>query len=114
MPPRPLAASMKSTRVVARRVMLILFNPKVTRPKNRRFPLSVLALAAVLEGREEYEIVDGNIDADPLKTIEGIAAAKPLEMLGVSLMLGSQMVEAIALLKQFRARKPKLTIVCGG
>ena len=30
-------------------------------------PLSVLALAAVLEGREEYAIVDGNIDEDPTR-----------------------------------------------
>ena len=45
--------------------MIILLHPRSTRPKNRRFPLSVLALAAVLEGREEYEIVDGNVDPDP-------------------------------------------------
>ena len=34
--------------------MIILFNPRATKPRNRRFPLSVMALAAVLEGREEY------------------------------------------------------------
>jgi len=42
--------------------MIILFNPRATKPRNRRFPLAVMALAAVLEGREEYEIVDGNVD----------------------------------------------------
>ena len=42
--------------------MILLFHPRSTRPKNRRLPLSVLHLAAVLEGREEYEIVDGNAD----------------------------------------------------
>ncbi len=42
--------------------MIILFNPRATRPRNRRLPLAVLAIAAVLEGREDYEIVDGNVD----------------------------------------------------
>ena len=45
--------------------MIILFNPRATRPRNRRSPLAILALAAVLEGREEYEIVDGNLDDKP-------------------------------------------------
>ena len=49
--------------------MIVLFNPRSTKPKNRRFPLSVLALAAVLEGREPYAIVDGNIDDSPERTI---------------------------------------------
>jgi hypothetical protein len=44
--------------------MIILFNPRSTKPRNCRLPLSVLALAAVLEGREEYAIVDGNIAND--------------------------------------------------
>ena len=42
--------------------MIILLHPQSTKPKNRRFPLAVLSLAAVLEGKEEYAIVDGNAD----------------------------------------------------
>ena len=57
--------------------MIILLHPRSTRPKNRRFPLSVLALAAVLEGKEEYEIVDGNADPDPKGTIDQHHAAEP-------------------------------------
>ena len=49
--------------------MIILLNPRATKPKNRRYPLSVLAIAAILEGKEEYTIVDGNVEtlsgADP-------------------------------------------------
>ena len=52
--------------------MIILFHPRSTKPKNRRLPLSVLYLGAVLEGREEYEIVDGNADPDPWATIDGL------------------------------------------
>ena len=52
--------------------MIMLFHPRSTRPKNRRLPLSVLYLGAVLEGREEYEIVDGNADPDPWATIDAL------------------------------------------
>ena len=46
--------------------LIILFHPRAVKPRSRRLPLAVLALAAVLEGVEEYEIVDGNVDDDPL------------------------------------------------
>jgi len=94
--------------------MIILLHPRSTRPKNRRFPLSVLAVGAVLEGKETYEIVDGNIDPRPMDTVDQIAREQPVEMLGVSVMPGPQMVQAIALSKEFRARYPKVPIVWGG
>ena len=49
--------------------MIILFHPRATRPRNCRLPLAVLALAAVLEGREEYRIIDGNLEDDPTDAI---------------------------------------------
>jgi len=81
--------------------MIILFNPRATKPRNRRFPLSILALAAVLEGREEYAIVDGNLDPDPVKTIVGIdrstrySSASPFSapgrlMLEIASVIGSE------------------------
>jgi len=45
--------------------MILFYNPKATKPRNRRLPLSILAIAAVLDGKEEYAIVDGNIDPHP-------------------------------------------------
>ena len=45
--------------------MIILLHPRASRPKNRRFPLAILSIAAVLEGKEEYVIVDGNLDPNP-------------------------------------------------
>ena len=94
--------------------MILLLHPRTTRPKNRRFPLSVLALGAVLEGREDFEIVDGNVDADPLASLSLIMSERPAELLGVSVMPGPQMVAAIELSKGFRARYPKVPIVWGG
>lgn len=43
---------------MTRRVILV--NPKMCSSRGVRMPL--VALGAVLEGRYEYEIIDGNID----------------------------------------------------
>ena len=41
--------------------MIILVNPRATRPSNRRFPLSIMAIGAALPSGEDWEIVDGNL-----------------------------------------------------
>ena len=75
--------------------MIILFHPRAVKPKNRRFPLAILSVAATLEGKEDYVIVDGNLDTDPVGTIARIAAENHIELLAVSVMPGPQMVAAI-------------------
>ena len=94
--------------------MILLYYPKLTKPKNRRLPLSVMALAAVLEGREEYEIVDGNLDPDPDATIGRLIETHHVELLGVSVMPGPQMISAMKSCRAIRARYPKVPIVWGG
>lgn len=94
--------------------MIILFNPRATKPRNRRFPLSILALAAVLEGCEEYAIVDGNLDPNPIRTICDLIAHNQVELLGVTVMPGPQMVAAIEPCRTVRARFPHVPIVWGG
>ena len=76
--------------------MILLFHPRSTKPKNRRLPLSVLYLGAVLEGREEYEIVDGNSDPDPWATIDALMQRHRVELFGVSVMPGPQLTQAVA------------------
>jgi hypothetical protein len=68
--------------------MIVLYNPKVTRPRNRRLPLSVLAIAAVLEGKEEYTIVDGNLDPNPTSTIAKLMEERSVEARGGALVWG--------------------------
>jgi anaerobic magnesium-protoporphyrin IX monomethyl ester cyclase len=94
--------------------MIILVNPRATKPRNRRFPLSVMALGAVLEGREEYEIVDGNLDGNPIETIHDLIRTRNVEMLGVTVMPGPQMVAAMAVCRAIRQLHPRLPIVWGG
>src|SRR4051794_36522192 len=94
--------------------MILLFHPRSTKPKNRRLPLSVLHVAAVLEGRENYEIVDGNADADPWATLDALTQREPVELLGVSVMPGPQLRAAIPVCRAFREKYPDVPIVWGG
>lgn len=94
--------------------MIILYHPKSTKPRSRRFPLSVLSLAAVLEGRDEYVIVDGNVDPRPLETILTLLCEQPVELLAVSVMPGPQMVAAMETSREVRTRFPDVPIVWGG
>jgi len=91
--------------------MIVLLHPRTGKPKNRRFPLAILSIAAVLEGREEYAIVDGNLDPHPASALEALAATNWIELLAVSVMPGPQMVAAIALCREFRELHPDVQIV---
>jgi anaerobic magnesium-protoporphyrin IX monomethyl ester cyclase len=94
--------------------MIILLHPRAASPRSRRFPLSILALAAVIDGKEEYAIIDGNVDADAGGTLERLHRRTPAEILAVSVMPGPQMVAAIPLCRSFREKWPSVPIVWGG
>lgn len=94
--------------------MIILFHPRATKPRNCRLPLAVLALAAVLEGREEYSLVDGNLEDDPTSVILNLIDRYDVELLGVSCMPGPQMVAAMETSREIRRLRPHVRIVWGG
>ena len=71
--------------------MIVLHNPWSTPSAKKPLPASLLALAAVLEGRHEYEIVDGNLLADPVARIVELARSRPLTAVGVTVMPGPQL-----------------------
>lgn len=94
--------------------MIVLYNPKTARPPNRRMPLSVMAIAGVLENKEEYAIVDGNLDPKPIETMASLIKGCPNDLLAVTAMAGPQIVGAVAACRAMRARFPNLPIVWGG
>src|ERR1700751_4509112 len=94
--------------------MILFYNPKATRPRNRRFPLSILAIAAVIEGKEEYAIVDGNLDPHPTESLVALIKERPIELLAVTVMPGPQTLAAVASCREIRSRFPQLPIVWGG
>jgi radical SAM superfamily enzyme YgiQ (UPF0313 family) len=94
--------------------MILFYNPKATKPRNRRFPLSILAIAAVVEGKEDYAIVDGNLDPHPTESLVAIIKERTVELLAVTVMPGPQTVGAVASCREIRSRFPNLPIVWGG
>src|SRR5271165_267708 len=94
--------------------MIVFYNPKATKPRNRRLPLSILAIAAVIEGKERYAIVDGNIDPHPTESLIALIQERSVELLAVTVMPGPQTVGAVASCREVRARFPNLQIAWGG
>jgi len=95
--------------------MILLYYPCNTPPRLGRLPMSVLALGAVLEGRRDYRIIDGNVDRRALETLTGIIRGNPTgTILCVSVMPGTQMVNAIHHSRALKSLFPLLTIVWGG
>jgi anaerobic magnesium-protoporphyrin IX monomethyl ester cyclase len=95
--------------------MILFYNPRaIAKLKNRRYPLSILALAAVIEGKEDYAIVDENLEDDAQASIRQVMESQPARMLAVSVMPGPQMVAALPVCRWFKATYPNVTIVWGG
>jgi anaerobic magnesium-protoporphyrin IX monomethyl ester cyclase len=94
--------------------MILFYNPKATRFRNRRLPLSILAIAAVLEGKAEYAIVDGNLDPHPTESLIALIQEHKVELLAVTVMPGPQTVGAVASCREIRARFPQVPIAWGG
>lgn len=97
-----------------RRANLLLINPRACKPANARLPLSLLALGAVLEGRHDYRVVDGNIDPDVTRTILRTLARDRVDAIGVTVMPGPQVVQAVAIASAIRDARPNIPIIWGG
>jgi radical SAM superfamily enzyme YgiQ (UPF0313 family) len=97
--------------------MIVLFNPLSTTPGKQPLPLSLMSLAAVLESREPWVLVDGNVTVDPAAAIiERLTrvAASEFSMLAVTVMPGPQLPQAVAVSRAVKAAFPALPIVWGG
>ena len=87
--------------------MIGLLNPRSARWKHR-IPLSILSLAAVLEGRHPYQLIDGNIDRDVRGILSRAIQSGNVRYLGVTVMPGPQLAEAITLTQQVKRMRPEL------
>ncbi|NKC10689.1 MAG: radical SAM protein [Gammaproteobacteria bacterium] len=83
-------------------------------PSAVRMPLSLLALAAVLEGKHEYRLFDGNITGSVALEIAKAIDESPGCVVGISVMPGPQVATAIEISQTIRAHAPKVPIVWGG
>ena len=92
---------------------VLLFNPRSARVKPR-IPNSILSVAASLEGRFDYVIVDGNLEQDPWETIRTYLAAGGFRYFGCTCMPGPQLKQAIPVSKAIRMHFPQIRIIWGG
>src|SRR5690242_13333335 len=98
--------------------MIVLFNPISTTPGKQPLPLSLMALASVLEARDDrWTLVDGNITHDPAAEIIARLAGAPRRdapMLGVTVMPGPQLAQAVTVSRRVKEALPHVPIVWGG
>ena len=85
---------------------LILYNPPSSARRKPVLPLSLLALGALLEGAHDYAIVDGNLERDPVATIDRLVRERGADMLGVTVMPGPQLDRRGAALPRARSAAP--------
>ena len=100
--------------------MIVFVNPRATRPANRRFPLSVMAVGAALPEHTRWEIVDGNrpsIDAldEIARHIDGQRhGAVPVTAVAFTVMPGPQLASAVPLTRALKSRYPAMPVIWGG
>jgi anaerobic magnesium-protoporphyrin IX monomethyl ester cyclase len=100
--------------------MILLVNPRATRPENRRFPLSLMAVGAALPPEVSWEIVDGNLPRlDVVARVSALvetqqAAGDPVTAIAVTVMPGPQLVSAVPISKALKGRFPYIPIIWGG
>ncbi|MGD2157701.1 MAG: radical SAM protein [Anaerolineales bacterium] len=94
--------------------MLVLYNPPSSANRKPVLPMSLLALGQVLEEEHDYVIVDGNLERDPLAALERAIQENGAEVLGVTVMPGPQLHNAVPICQEIRRRYPEVVIVWGG
>ncbi len=92
---------------------VLLFNPKSAVAKHR-IPNSILNIAASVEGRYEWTIVDGNCETDPLKKIWDYLRTGAYKYIGITVMPGPQTKQAIPFSKKIKEDFPGTVIIWGG
>ena len=93
--------------------MIILLNPQSAN-HGFRVPNSILTLAAFLDGKYDYRLVDENIDRNAEQTISGFIKEKGIKYLGITVMPGLQLQRAAAISKSIKSQFPALVILWGG
>lgn len=92
------------------RPRIVLYNPRAV---FYTMPLALVALASGLD-RERYEvmIVDGRLERDPVRRV--VEAATGATCLGVSVLTGAPIRDALAVSRAVKAQDSRCTVVWGG
>jgi radical SAM superfamily enzyme YgiQ (UPF0313 family) len=92
---------------------VLLFNPRAT-TYARIIPNSILQIAASIEGRFDYTIVDGNREKDPWPAIDRFMTVYPDAFFCSTVMPGPQLRQAVPFSKRIKENYPHATVIWGG
>jgi radical SAM superfamily enzyme YgiQ (UPF0313 family) len=92
---------------------ILLFNPRSANAKYR-VPNSILNIAASVEGKYPWVIVDGNRELDPMSRIAEYLETDQFKYVGITVMPGPQLKQAIPFSKLIREYFPGIIIIWGG
>jgi len=92
---------------------ILLFNPRSATYKYR-IPNSILQIAASVQDKYEWVVVDGNRETDPYKTISSRLATGDFKYVGFTVMPGPQLKQAIPFSRRIREEFPGTVMIWGG
>ena len=92
---------------------ILLFNPRSANNKYR-VPNSILQIAAAVDGKFEWVIVDGNCEKDPYVKIQSYLKTGGFRYVGFTAMPGPQLKQAIPFARRIREEFPGTVMVWGG
>jgi radical SAM superfamily enzyme YgiQ (UPF0313 family) len=92
---------------------ILLFNPKSAVAKHR-IPNSILSIAASVEGKYEWVVVDGNCEPDPYQKIKQYLDTGSFRYVGFTVMPGPQLKQAIPFARNIKIDFPATIMIWGG
>lgn len=92
---------------------ILLFNPRSANAKYR-IPNSVLNIAASVNGKYEWVIVDGNRETEPYKKIKFYLDSGEYKYIGFTVMPGPQLKQAIPFAKKIKSEYKNVVMIWGG
>src|SRR5436190_12288959 len=92
---------------------VLLFHPRSAKHKHR-IPNAIMNIAASIEGKFEWVLIDGNLESDPWQKIYTTLKTSEFKYVGVSVMPGPQLKEAIPFSKKIKEQFPELVMIWGG
>ena len=91
----------------------LLINPTIASRHSARFPRPLLNQAAALDHHGESRILDGNIERDTVPEVLRALDHESFDAVGMTVMGGPHVPEAIKLSRAIREHSPDLPIIWG-
>jgi anaerobic magnesium-protoporphyrin IX monomethyl ester cyclase len=93
-----------------KRPRVVLYNPRAV---FFTMPLALVAIASALDrDKVDVVIIDGRLEADPIEAV--VAAARGALCVGVTVLTGAPIHDALAISRAVKAAEPSCPIVWGG